>query len=87
MLAALDHLYLFLGLERPKVWREDLPQEAPKALEPDAQKRFLRAVWGSRKPRVSTWDYFGNWPPAFGSGSGRIKIVAPNIQFPFLPRI
>jgi hypothetical protein len=33
MLAALDHLYLFLGLGRPKVRREDLPQEAPKALE------------------------------------------------------
>jgi hypothetical protein len=49
MLAALDHLYLFLGLGRPKVRREDLPQEAPKALEPEAQKRFLRAsktaVW------------------------------------------
>src|SRR5580704_1175437 len=44
MLAALDHLYLFLGLGRPKVRREDLPQEAPKALEPEAQKRYLRAV-------------------------------------------
>jgi integrase len=44
MLAALDHLYLFLGLGRPKVRREELPQEAPKALEPEAQKRFLRAV-------------------------------------------
>ncbi len=44
MLAALDHLYLFLGLGRPEVRREDLPQEAPKALEPEAQKRFLRAV-------------------------------------------
>jgi Phage integrase, N-terminal SAM-like domain len=32
MLAALDHLYLFLGLGRPEVRREDLPQEAPKAL-------------------------------------------------------
>ena len=30
MLAALDHLYLFLGLGRPKVRREDLPQEAPR---------------------------------------------------------
>jgi site-specific recombinase XerC len=44
MLAALDHLYLFLGLGRPKVRREDLPQEAPRALQPEAQKRFLRAV-------------------------------------------
>jgi len=32
------------GLGRPKVRREDLPQEAPKALEPEAQKRFLRAM-------------------------------------------
>ena len=30
MLAALDHLYLFLGLGRPKVRREDLPQESPR---------------------------------------------------------
>jgi site-specific recombinase XerD len=44
MLAALDHLYLFLGLGRPKVRREDLPQEAPRALQPEAQKRLLRAV-------------------------------------------
>jgi integrase/recombinase XerC len=43
-LAALDNLYLFLGLGRPNVRREDLPQEAPGALEPEAQKRFLRAV-------------------------------------------
>src|SRR4029077_11494793 len=32
------------GLGRPKVRREDLLQEAPKALEPEAQKRFLRAM-------------------------------------------
>lgn len=43
-LAALDHLYLFLGLGRPNVRREDLPQQAPRALEPQEQKRFLRAV-------------------------------------------
>jgi len=43
--AALDHLYLFLGLGRPKVRREDLPQEAPKALEPEAQKRFCGALY------------------------------------------
>jgi len=43
-LAALDHFYQFLGLERPNVTREDLRQQAPKALEPDEQKQFLRAV-------------------------------------------
>jgi hypothetical protein len=43
-LAALDNLYLFLGLGRANVRREDLPQEAPRALEPEEQKRFMRAV-------------------------------------------
>lgn len=43
-LAALDHFYQFLGLERPNVTREYLPQQAPKALEPEEQKQFLRAV-------------------------------------------
>jgi integrase/recombinase XerC len=43
-LAALDHFYRFLGLGPPNVDREDLPQQAPKALEPDEQVRFLRAV-------------------------------------------
>jgi integrase/recombinase XerC len=43
-LAALDHLYLFLGLDRPNVRREELPPQAPQALEPEEQKRFLRAV-------------------------------------------
>jgi site-specific recombinase XerD len=43
-LSALDHFYQFLGLERPNVTREDLPQQAPKALEPEEQKQFLRAV-------------------------------------------
>ena len=43
-LAALDNLYLFLGLGRANVRREDLPKEAPRALEPEEQKRFMRAV-------------------------------------------
>jgi site-specific recombinase XerC len=29
---------------RPNVRREDLPKEAPRALEPEEQKRFMRAV-------------------------------------------
>ncbi len=44
-LSALDHFYQFLGLERPNVTREDLPQQAPKALEPEEQKQFLRAAF------------------------------------------
>ena len=43
-LAAIDHFYRFLGLDRPVVDREDLPQHAPRALEPAEQVRFLRAV-------------------------------------------
>jgi site-specific recombinase XerD len=43
-LAALDHFYRFLGLERPEVPREDLPQAAPRGLEEKEQIAFLRAV-------------------------------------------
>src|SRR5437016_1993567 len=43
-LAAVDHFYRFLELPTPQVAREDLPAQAPRALEPPEQKRFLRAV-------------------------------------------
>ncbi len=43
-LAAVDHFYRCLGAGQPDVRREDLPQEAPRALEPEEQRRFLRAV-------------------------------------------
>jgi site-specific recombinase XerD len=43
-LAAIDHFYLFLGLDRPRVKREDLSEQAPRALKPEEQKAFLRAV-------------------------------------------
>lgn len=43
-LAAVDHFYRFLELPTPQVAREDLPTQAPRALEPAEQKRFLRAV-------------------------------------------
>jgi site-specific recombinase XerD len=43
-LAAVDHFYRFLELPTPQVAREDLPAQAPRALEPTEQKRFLRAV-------------------------------------------
>lgn len=49
-LAAIDHFYLFLGSDRPKVQREDLPQQSPRALKPEEQKAFLRAV--ERTPAV-----------------------------------
>ena len=43
-LAAIDHFYQFLGGDRPKVQREDLPEQSPQALEAEEQKAFLRAV-------------------------------------------
>jgi integrase/recombinase XerC len=43
-LAAIDHFYSFLGLGDAEVRREELPRQAPRALEPDEQVRFLRAV-------------------------------------------
>jgi len=49
-LAALDHFSLFLGLDRARVQREDLPQQSPRALSPDEQKAFLRSV--ERHPSV-----------------------------------
>src|SRR6266436_878610 len=43
-LAAIDHFYQFLGNDRPKVRREDLPEQSPRALKLEEQKAFLRAV-------------------------------------------
>lgn len=43
-LAAIDHFYQFIGNDRPHVQREDLPAQAPRALKPEEQKAFLRAV-------------------------------------------
>lgn len=43
-LSAIDHFYQFLGHDRPHVQRETLPAQAPRALKPDEQKAFLRAV-------------------------------------------
>lgn len=50
-LAALDHFYRFLGLDRPRVPREDLPQAAPRGLEDKEQVAFLRAVERCPSPR------------------------------------
>lgn len=43
-LASLDSLYRCLGLGRPNVRREELPQAAPRALGVDEQRRLLRAA-------------------------------------------
>ncbi len=50
-LAAVDNFYRFLGMGKPKVAREELPGAAPKALPPEEQKRFLRAVERSSEVR------------------------------------
>jgi site-specific recombinase XerD len=50
-LAAIDHFYLFLGLEQPRVKREDLPAQSPRSLKPEEQKAFLRAVERTSSPR------------------------------------
>src|SRR5437016_14351361 len=43
-LAAIDHFHQFIGNDRPHVQREDLPAQAPRALKPEEQKAFLRAL-------------------------------------------
>ncbi len=49
-LAAIDHFHQFIGNDRPQVQREGLPAQAPRALKPEEQKAFLRAV--ERTPTV-----------------------------------
>ena len=51
-LAALDNLYLFLGLGRPNVRREDLPKEAPRALEPENRSGSC-GRWSDARPSVT----------------------------------
>ncbi len=49
-LAAIDNFYRFLQMSPARVKREDLPQQAPRALTKAQQIRFLRAV--ERCPKV-----------------------------------
>ncbi len=48
-LTAIDHFIQYHGHEPPEIPREDLPQQAPRTLEKDEQRRFLRAVAGCRR--------------------------------------
>lgn len=50
-LAAVDNFYRFLGMGKSEVRREELPSAAPRALSPEEQKRFLRAVERSGEVR------------------------------------
>ncbi len=43
-LAAIDHFHQFIGNDRPQVQRESLPAQAPRALKPEEQNAFLRAI-------------------------------------------
>jgi site-specific recombinase XerD len=47
-LTGIDHFYQYMGMQPAKIVREDLPQEAPKALTPDEQKRFVSAAHARR---------------------------------------
>ena len=53
-LAAIDNLYLYIGLGPAKVKRQEPPKLAPRALGLDEQRRFLRAVSTSRRLRDRT---------------------------------
>lgn len=50
-LTAIDHFYEFMGMSRSGVKREDLPQVAPKALEPTEQRRFIGAAERCRRKK------------------------------------
>ncbi len=50
-LAAVDDFYIRRGLGPARALRVDLPDAAPRALEPRAQVRYLRAVDGCPSPR------------------------------------
>jgi integrase/recombinase XerC len=53
-LSALDNFGLFLGIGFAKVKRQELPKQAPRALERDEQRRFLRTVAASKSLRNKT---------------------------------
>lgn len=50
-LTAVDHFFQFLGASSTKIAREELPQEAPRALNKKEQQVFLRAVTASRRSK------------------------------------
>ncbi len=50
-LTAIDHFFQFLGAASTKIDREELPQEAPRALSKKEQQVFLRAVAGCRRSK------------------------------------
>ena len=59
-LAAEDDFYIRRGLGPARALRVDLPETAPRALEPRAQLRYLRAVDGCPSPRDQA-PYQNRW--------------------------
>lgn len=43
-LAVIDRFHLFIRNDQPRIQRESLPAQAPRALKPEEQKAFLRAI-------------------------------------------
>ena len=54
VLAALDNYFLYKGWVPTKVKRQELPKQSPRALEPEEQRRFLKAVLSSGSLRNKT---------------------------------
>lgn len=50
-LTAIDHFLQYCGAKKTKIGREDLPQEAPKALSGEEQRLFLRKVAACRRSK------------------------------------
>lgn len=50
-LAAMDNFYLYIGIGPAKIKRQELPKQSPRALDKDEQRRFIRAVAGSKSVR------------------------------------
>lgn len=50
-LTAIDHFFQFLGASATRIEREELPQEAPRALDKEEQQVFLRSVAGCRRSK------------------------------------
>ena len=51
VLAALDNFHQYKGIGPAKVQRQDLPAQAPRALEPEEQRRLLKVIAQSKSHR------------------------------------
>lgn len=51
VLAAIDNFYIYIGMGPAKVKRQDLPSQAPRALEPEEQRRLVKVIAQSKSLR------------------------------------